>query len=143
VRISGLLKVKGDAVFTVLPSATVAEVVMLLVRYGIGALVVSNDGVHIAGIVSERDVVRRLDVSKGAALDDRVSAVMSTEVRTCSPDDDIESLMETMTEHRVRHVPVVVDGALAGLVSMGDVVRSRIDELQRDRDELVQYIQAR
>ncbi len=142
-RISALLQAKGSTVQTVRRDATVAEVVALLYRHGVGALVVSDDGVHIEGIVSERDVVRRLHELRGALLVEQASAIMSHDVTTCSPEDDVETLMSTMTDQRVRHVPVVSGGELVGIVSIGDVVKSRIDELQRDRDTLVDYIHAR
>jgi CBS domain-containing protein len=142
-RISALLQAKGATVHTVRRDATVAEVVALLSRHDVGALVVSDDGVHIEGIVSERDVVRRLHELRGALMVEQVSVIMSRDVTTCSPEDEVESLMSTMTDRRVRHVPVVSGGELVGIVSIGDVVKSRIDELQRDRDTLVDYIQAR
>ncbi len=142
-RISALLQAKGATVHTVRRDATVAEVVALLSRHDVGALVVSDDGVHIEGIVSERDVVRRLHELRGALMVEQVSVIMSRDVTTCSPEDEVESLMSTMTDRRVRHVPVVSGGELVGIVSIGDVVKSRIDELQRDRDILVDYIQAR
>jgi CBS domain-containing protein len=143
VRISNLLAAKGDSVATIGPDATVAGVVAELARHGIGALVVSSDGAHIEGIVSERDVVRRLNQVGGTLLDQPVSSIMTPTVRTCSPDDDVESLIVTMTEHRIRHVPVVSNGGLAGIVSIGDVVKSRMDELEQDRKALFNYINGR
>ncbi len=140
-RITSLLRDKGTFVATVRPDATVREVVALLAEHGVGALVVSADGVRVEGIVSERDVVRRLHQRGAALLDDPVAAIMTGEVRTCAPGDDVESLMATMTEHRVRHVPVLVDGALAGIVSIGDVVKARLGELERERQALVDYVQ--
>lgn len=142
-KISSLLKAKGTAVLTVAPTASVAEAVALLCRHRVGALVVSTDGQRIEGIVSERDVVRRLNDLKGALVDEPVTAIMSGNVYTCAPDDEVDSLMSTMTEHRIRHVPVVEGGMLAGIVSIGDVVKSRIDELEKDRNQLVDYIHAR
>jgi CBS domain-containing protein len=144
VRISNLLDAKGSSVSTIGPDGRVADVVAELARHGIGALVVSSDGTHIEGIVSERDVVRRLHQMGGDLLDQPVSSIMTSTVRTCSPDDDIESLIVTMTEHRIRHVPVVHEGGvLAGIVSIGDVVKSRMDELEQDRKALVNYINSR
>lgn len=142
-RISALLAAKGSDVATIAPDATVATLVRLLAERGIGALVVSTDGERIEGIVSERDVVRRMVQVGGDVRDEPVSAIMSTEVATCGPDDAVDHLMAVMTEQRVRHVPVVADGRLCGIVSIGDVVKSRIDELERDRKELVEYITAR
>ena len=142
-RISNLLAAKGSSVATITGDATIAHAVAELTRNRIGALVVSADGSHIDGIVSERDIVRALGDRLGTLLEDPVSSIMTSIVATASPDDEIESLMKTMTERRVRHVPVVVDGVLAGIVSIGDVVKSRIDELEKDRKELVEYINAR
>ena len=142
-RVSTLLDQKGASVATIRSDATVADVVAELCRLRIGALVVSDDGVHIDGIVSERDVVRRLNDLQGRLVDEPVSVIMSASVQTCAPDDEVVSLMSVMTERRVRHVPVVRDGALCGIVSIGDVVKSRIGELEKDRDELVDYINAR
>ncbi len=142
-QISRLLAGKGDAVATIDGGALVSDAIATLDRLGIGALVVSTDARHIDGIVSERDVVRRLADRRGDLLDERVDSIMSRNVPTCSPDDAIESLMATMTNERVRHVPVVRDGALCGIVSIGDVVKSRIGELERDRSELLDYINAR
>jgi CBS domain-containing protein len=143
VRISKLLSAKGSQVATITPDASIALAVARLRSYGIGALVVSSDEKHIEGIVSERDVVRALADKPEGLLADPVSSIMSSTVTTCSPEDDIESLMSTMTERRIRHVPIVVDGELHGIVSIGDVVKNRIDELEKDRDELVDYINAR
>lgn len=142
-RISAVLAGKGSAVATVGREATLAEAVALLAQFGVGALVVSADGQHIDGIVSERDIVRRMALVGGSVVNDQVSTVMSASVHTCSLDDDTEQLMAAMTERRIRHVPVVDDGTLCGIVSIGDVVKSRIQELEKDRKELVDYITAR
>ena len=141
--VSHLLEQKGNRVATVPSSASVATVVAELARHGVGALVVSPDGRTIEGIVSERDVVRRLSELRMALLSEPVSAIMSTTVRTCAPDDDVAVIMGLMTELRIRHVPVVADNRLCGIVSIGDVVKSRIGELERDRHELLEYISAR
>lgn len=142
-QVSALLQAKGSDVATIAPDATVAALVGRLSALGIGALVVSADGRHIDGIVSERDVVRRMATYRGDLGEEPVRAIMSAAVHTCTPDDDIERLMATMTGHRVRHVPVTVDGELRGIVSIGDVVKSRIDELERHRRDLEDYITAR
>ena len=142
-RISSLLERKGSAVVTISGDASVAEAVAEFDRHRIGALVVSADGAHIDGIVSERDVVRGLARSEGAVLEEPVRTIMTSTVLTCSPDDNVDSLMATMTDNRVRHVPVVRGDLLIGIVSIGDVVKSRIDELEKDRKELVEYITAR
>ncbi len=142
-QIQTLLEQKGAAVATIRTGSTVAEAVAELGAHGVGALVVSDDGRHIDGIVSERDVVRCLDERGPAVLDDLVSSLMSRSVFTCAPEDDTESLMRTMTDRRIRHMPVVRDGELAGIVSIGDVVKVRIGELEHDRAELLDYINAR
>src|SRR6202011_5603191 len=108
---------------TIRGSATVADGVAELGHHGVGALVVSSDGEHIDGIVSERDIVRGLARRRTELLEAPVTSIMSAFVYTCSPDDDTESLMATMTDRRIRHVPVVRDGVLCGIVSIGDVVK--------------------
>ncbi len=141
--VSNLLEGKGTMVATTTSDATVGEVVADLARHRIGALVVSSDGRQIDGIVSERDIVQHLSELRADFLEEPVASIMSTEVRTCSPGDDVESIMNLMTEHRIRHVPVVEDGRLCGIISIGDVVKSRIEELEKDRNELMEYITAR
>ncbi len=142
-RISSVLAQKGSAVATVRRDATVADAVGVLSRLDIGALVVSDDGRRIDGIVSERDVVRRLSVLAASPLQETIASIMSSEVHTCSPDDDTEQLMSIMTNRRIRHVPVVEAAELRGIVSIGDVVKARIQELERHRKELEDYITAR
>lgn len=131
----------GDAVVTIGPDATVGELLALLAQYRIGAVVVSGDGSSVDGIVSERDVVRHLHTSGPAIIEGPVSGIMTSEVRTCAPDSELDDLESTMTEHRIRHVPVVVDGQLHAIVSIGDVVKNRIQSLQAERDQLEAYIQ--
>jgi CBS domain-containing protein len=142
-QISTLLAGKGDSVATITGDMTVIEAVDALGAHRVGALVVSSDGKHIDGIISERDIVRGLSGKLGALLDEPVRSIMTSTVFTCSPDDDVESLMAVMTERRIRHVPVECDGLLCGIISIGDVVKSRIVELEKDRKELVEYINAR
>ena len=141
-RINGLLRDKGDFVATVAPGATVREVLAGLAEHGVGALVVTADGQHIDGIVSERDVVRSLHHEGTTVLEQPVTAVMTAEVATCAPDDEVDLLMAVMTERRVRHVPVVVDDVLVGIVSIGDVVKHRVHELEHENLALVEYIQS-
>jgi CBS domain-containing protein len=141
--VSGVLDRKGREVATIPPTATVATLIAELARHRIGALVVSADGASIEGIVSERDVVRRLSELAGDLWDLPVAELMSTSVQTCRPEDDVAAIMALMTDRRIRHVPVVDGGRLCGIVSIGDVVKSRIDELERDRTELMEYITAR
>jgi CBS domain-containing protein len=140
VRIADVLRRKGDQVATIAPEETVTTLLDRLAEHRVGALVVSIDGESVAGIVSERDVVRRLQEAGPSALGLQVREIMTPEVHTCRPSDLIDDLMRVMTERRVRHVPVVVEGRLAGIVSIGDVVKHRIDELQSERDHLTAYI---
>ncbi|HKA02983.1 MAG TPA: CBS domain-containing protein [Acidimicrobiales bacterium] len=141
-RISGLLREKGDFVATVTPAATVAEVLSGLAEHAIGALIVTEDAKRIVGIVSERDIARALHRDGPAALTRSVTDVMTADVRTCGPDDTVDSLMALMTERRIRHVPVVVEGELVGIVSIGDVVKHRVHELEHENSALVEYIQS-
>jgi CBS domain-containing protein len=141
-RISGLLRDKGDFVATIPPGTTVREVLAGLAEHGVGALVVTSDGERIDGIVSERDVVRALHHRGTPVLDEEVTTVMTAEVTTCAPEDEVDSLMSIMTERRIRHVPVVVDGRLTGIVSIGDVVKHRVHELEHENLALVEYIQS-
>jgi CBS domain-containing protein len=138
-RISEILRRKGGNVVTIDPNASVRELLDRLATYNIGAIVVSTDGTTIEGIVSERDIVRRL-VGGTRVLDARVGTIMTGTVQTCTPDDTVDQLMLLMTEQRFRHVPVVTDGRLSGLVSIGDVVKSRIGELEFEREQLEHYI---
>ena len=142
-RIDALLSRKGNSVVTMAPDRSVGDVLAELAEHNIGALVVSSDGVRVEGIVSERDVVRHLHATGPSVLSTTVSSIMSTEVHSCAPNAEVESLVSLMTTRRVRHVPVVQDGALVGIVSIGDVVKSRMDELEADRKALVDYIYAR
>lgn len=139
-RIFEVLAGKGSAVLTVAPQATVHELLDRLAEHHVGALVVSPEGTTVAGIVSERDVVRRLATDGPGLLSHPVSEIMTTQVRTCTTDDTVEQLMELMTERRFRHVPVVEGGRLLGIVSIGDVVKQRLAELQTERDHLTAYI---
>jgi CBS domain-containing protein len=141
VQISQLLRRKGHEVTTIDGAESVRTALALLTDKGIGALVVSSDGRRIDGIVSERDVARGLHHRGAGLLADPVSSVMTAEVHTCQPNASVHDLARTMTDHRVRHVPVVEDGALIGIVSIGDVVKARLDELEEERKQLVDYIQ--
>jgi CBS domain-containing protein len=138
-RISEVLTIKGDDVVTISPDATVSELVALLGKYNIGAVVVSTGERVVSGIVSERDVVRGLDNSEDV-LSKTVADIMTANVRTVSPRESVNDLMKLMTEHRIRHVPVVVDERLHGIVSIGDVVKSRIGELEFEREQLETYV---
>lgn len=140
-QISQLLRHKGREVATIDGSDSVRSALALLAEKGIGALVVSSDGRHVDGIVSERDVARALHERGADLLADPVSSVMTAQVHVCPPEAGVEGLARTMTDLRVRHVPVVVDDVLVGIVSIGDVVKARLDELEEERRQLVDYIQ--
>jgi CBS domain-containing protein len=142
VQISQVLRRKGRDVATIDGAATVRTALELLASHRVGALVVSSDGTHIEGILSERDVARTLPERGGELLDDPVSSVMTADVQTVGPDSTVHELAQMMTDRRIRHVPVVEDGALAGIVSIGDVVKARLDELETERAQLVDYIQS-
>jgi CBS domain-containing protein len=139
-RISDILRVKGNRVVTVRPGADVTELVAVLAEHKIGAVVVSGDGERVEGIVSERDVVRALAARGAAVLKEPVTAIYTAQVRSVEPDAPIEEVERLMTEHRFRHVPVVESGRLSGVVSIGDVVKNRIDELETERSSLEGYI---
>lgn len=139
-RVREILAAKGSGdVFTIRPDASVAELLETLAELNIGALVVSSDGSHMAGIVSERDIVRKLrDFREAETV--TVSDIMTAAVHVCAPDDTLGRLMGVMTENRVRHVPVLEDGLLVGLLSIGDAVKSRMDQLEFERDQLSHYV---
>lgn len=139
-RIADVLKTKGSTVATVEPGTTVTELLALLANHNIGAMVVLAADGSVAGIVSERDVVRRLNDQGAVLLDRSVMDIMTSEVVTCDPDDSVDSLTVLMTERRIRHVPVVTNGRLTGIVSIGDVVKSRIKKLEEDQQQLEAYI---
>ena len=139
-NVEGILRAKGARVVTIKPDASVADLVSGFSDERIGAMVVSVDGNHVDGIVSERDVVRGLATVGPDVVRRRVADIMTITVTTCSPTDSVKSLMELMTRLRIRHVPVVVDGRLAGIVSIGDVVKTRIGELEFEREQLSSYI---
>ncbi len=140
-QISQLLRHKGREIATIDGAESVRTALALLAEKGIGALVVSSDGRRIDGIVSERDIVRGLHERGAALLADPVSSVMTAEVVTCGPGAGVEELARTMTDHRVRHVPVVDGEVLVGIVSIGDVVKARLDELEAEQKHMVEYIQ--
>ncbi|HEY5154464.1 MAG TPA: CBS domain-containing protein [Acidimicrobiales bacterium] len=135
-----ILAQKGTEVDTVAPTATVASAVDVLARRRIGALVVSPDGSVIEGILSERDIVRGLAEQGPGVLDQPVSSLMTSEVTTCVADDTADLLMGLMTDRRIRHLPVVEGGLLCGLISIGDVVKARVGELQVETQTLHEYI---
>ncbi len=142
-RVEAMLAAKGDKVVTARPDAAIATVIRMLKLEGIGALVVSEDGVRILGIISERDIVRAL-VDHGAdVLNMRVAELMTRSVKTCAPEANINDVMAEMTSSRVRHLPVVRDGELCGIISIGDVVKNRLEELETETSVLRDYIAGR
>jgi CBS domain-containing protein len=135
-----VLRVKGTKVVTVTPDTKVRGLLQVLAEQGIGAVVVSADGASVDGIVSERDVVRALAQRGAAVMSEPVTEIYTAQVRTVAPETSLDDVMRLMTEHRMRHAPVLVDGTLRGLVSIGDVVKVRIDELETERAALSDYI---
>lgn len=139
-QIKDILRLKGADVATISPDATVAELVAGLAEHKVGALVVSSPDTPVVGIVSERDVVRGLARHGGDLLDQPVSAIMTSEVFTCEPDFGLVEMATEMTVRRFRHAPVLEEGRMVGIVSIGDVVKKRIDQLKAERDHLEAYI---
>lgn len=131
-NVEGILRTKGAKVVTVTPETTVGEAAKILKRARIGAAVVSNDGNDVLGIVSERDIVSALaEPTKRTGLVDKpVSSLMTRDVLTCEPEDTVQKCMSMMTDHRVRHLPVVLEKRMIGLISIGDVVKNRLEELE-------------
>jgi CBS domain-containing protein len=139
-RISDVLRSKGPLVVTVAPDTTVTQLLAVLAEHRIGAVVVSRDGAAVDGIVSERDIVRALAQRSAAVLSEPVTAIYTADVHTVRPETELEDVARMMTERRIRHAPVTVGGVLRGIVSIGDVVKTRIGELESERDALTDYI---
>jgi CBS domain-containing protein len=139
-RISDVLRVKGTQVVTVTPDTTVRRLLSVLAEHRVGAVVVSRDSASVDGIVSERDIVRALAVRGASVMSEPVTAIYTADVHTVTPRTELEDVARMMTERRIRHAPVMVDGRLHGIVSIGDVVKSRIGELESERSALSDYI---
>ena len=140
-NVETILKGKGRAVVTIAPEASVGAAITLLRQKSIGALVVSRDGATVVGILSERDIIHALaDRGAAATAAAAVAELMSRHVTTCTPQDGIAELMAEMTGRRIRHLPVIEAGRLAGIVSIGDVVKSRLDEVESEASDLRQFI---
>ncbi len=139
-QVKDVLAHKSGGVATIEPGMSVAEVVAALAEHGVGALVVSSDRRTIEGIISERDVVRALNTFGPGLLGMEVREIMTVNVHTCVPTDEVRLLARTMTDKRFRHMPVTINGALSGIVSIGDLVKSRMDEMETEHDQLVDYI---
>lgn len=137
-RISELITQSADVV-TIASGAPVSDLLELLGQHNIGCVVVADESGHLDGIVSERDIVRHLTSQDITGR--QVSSIMVTNVVTCHPSDDVESMARRMTEERIRHVPVVDDGRLVGIISIGDIVKHRLDQLEAERDHLMDYVQ--
>ena len=145
-KVQDILSAKGERaekVATVQPDATIDTVTHRLKLEGCGALVVSSDGSQVDGIVSERDVVRGLPEHGANLLSMAVSEIMTREVKTCTPDENATDIMSEMTRRRIRHLPVLENGKLHGIISIGDVVKSRLDELETETHVLRDYIVGR
>jgi CBS domain-containing protein len=139
--IESILAVKGRAVRTIRPEVTIAQAVRRMRDEAVGALVVSDDDVRIHGIVSERGIMNAMADRGVAAMNERVGDMMTKEVFTCCPEDRVSAIMAAMTQRRIRHIPVVDrQGWLCGIISIGDVVKFRLDEIQREADALREYI---
>ncbi len=139
-KISVILERKGGDVVTIRPDAMLLAAAETLSKHNIGALVVSSDGASVEGIVSERDLVRDLARLGTGAVKRTVSDVMSRDVTTCGPEATIDEIMATMTRRHIRHVPILSDDHLVGIVSIGDVVKMRLDELEVEKESLEQYV---
>ena len=139
-KIGEVLRAKPQAgVVTITPESGVRELIAKLAEHNVGALIVSSDGETVDGIVSERDVVRHLH-HDGTVVNNTVGAIMTEVVETCAPESTVDELMEIMTRRRFRHVPVVHDGKLVGIVSIGDVVKHKMSQLEFERDQLDSYV---
>ncbi len=142
-RIGEVLKAKSsngiDGIVTIAPTAGVKDLLAAMSENNVGALIVSSDGTTLSGIVSERDVVRRLH-SDGTVINNTVEAIMTSEVETCTSETLLDELMSVMTSRRIRHVPVVDNGVLSGIISIGDVVKHKMSQLEFERDQLDHYV---
>jgi CBS domain-containing protein len=139
-RISDVLRVKGTQVITVTPDTKVRRLLAILAEHGIGAVVVSHDGVCVEGIASERDIVRAFAKRGAAVMSQAITAICTAEVQTVTPETPLEDVMRMMTEQQVRHAPVVANGGLRGIVTLADLVQTRVDELEAERAALADYI---
>lgn len=138
--VAHILNIKGRSIISAAPSETVQAVADLLASNRIGAVLVRDKTGGLAGIVSERDIVRAIAKDGAAALSKSAAEIMTSKVRTCTSSDTEAALMSLMTEHRIRHLPVVEDGSLIGMISIGDVVKLRIESIEREAEEMKSYI---
>ncbi len=139
-NVKTILNAKGSRVETIRPTETIAEAVKRLRQHNLGALIVSDGGSTVGGIISERDIIRALATTGAGILQMQVGELMTANVHTCAPDDTVANIMGTMTAKRIRHLPVVADGALCGVISIGDVVKVRLEEVESEAHALRDYI---
>jgi len=142
-KVHKMLAGKGDKVMTVRADTTIATASEILKKERIGALIVSDDGIKMQGILSERDIVRGLVSHGEGLLNMRVAQLMTSDVKTCTLDDNIQEVMSAMTRGRIRHLPVVDENKLCGMISIGDVVKNRLEELEAETTVLRDYIAGR
>lgn len=138
--VAHILRQKGSTVYSVTPGDSVQTIVDVLAKQRIGAVLVMDRDGHLAGIVSERDVVRAMAGDAAAVAGKSASDIMTARVRTCSPSDTEAELMTLMTEHRVRHLPVLSNGKIAGMISIGDVVKLRMEMMELEAEQMKTYI---
>ena len=139
-NVKTILAAKGGDIVSIEPTADLSAAAKLLSAHRIGAVLIRGSDGHLAGILSERDIVRALSEHGVAALKLPVGQVMTREVATCGEDDSIANIMERMTQGKFRHMPVLTKGKLAGLVSIGDVVKQRVEEIERESEAMRDYI---
>lgn len=135
-----ILNLKGSDVVTISPEQKLHDAIAMLTKYRIGALIVTGRNGEVAGILSERDIVHLLSNTDNNRFDNTVASAMTTAVKSCKPDDTIQHLMQVMTAGRFRHMPVIEDGKLIGVISIGDVVKLRLEEMEQESEQLKQYI---
>jgi CBS domain-containing protein len=139
-NVKGILDEKGRNVVTLGPEATLADAMRVLAEHSIGALVITKGGGRIAGILSERDIVRAIARDGAGALESSIASAMTAKVKVCHEDNTVNEVMEIMSVGRFRHLPVEKDGVLDGIVSIGDVVKRRIEEVEREAEDIRSYI---
>lgn len=139
-NVASIIRGKGANIITANADDSIARVAGLLNEHGIGAVLVTGGAAEVIGVISERDIVRELAKSGGGCLDMAASALMTTNVISCAPSDTIDEVMSLMTTKRIRHLPVMNDGVLSGFISIGDVVKNRMDEVEREAAAMRDYI---
>ncbi len=142
-KVHAMLALKGNKVLTVRGDATIKTAVGILQSEKIGASIVSTDGTKVQGIFSERDIVRGLVAHGASLLEKRVADFMTADVKTCSLGDDIQDIMSQMTRSHIRHLPAVENGVLRSIISIGDVVKNRLEELETEANALRDYVAGR